>query len=142
MNKEIRVLGRLISKENLEKYTGDEFKKPIFVNNEYDNVVVVEPISDLSEYFEGKQFGYCTAWRLNNKYRNMRVEEIENDLKTMEPAKRIPFMRLTNLDFINPEDFSLEDWNEALKALFPLMTKSLTKKDAHKILISYLESNK
>ena len=81
MNKEIRVLGRLISKENLEKYTGDEFKKPIFVNNEYDNVVVVEPISDLSEYFEGKQFGYCTAWRLNNKYRNMRVEEIENDLK-------------------------------------------------------------
>ena len=44
MNKEIRVLGRLISKENLEKYTGDEFKKPIFVNNEYDNVVVVEPI--------------------------------------------------------------------------------------------------
>lgn len=81
MNKEIRVLGRLISKENLEKYTGDEFKKPIFINNEYDNVVVVEPISDLSEYFEGKQFGYCTAWRLNNKYRNMRVEEIENDLK-------------------------------------------------------------
>ena len=65
-----------------------------------------------------------------------------NDLKTMEPAKRMPFMRLTNLDFINPEDFSLEDWNEALKALFPLMTKSLTKKDAHKILISCLESNK
>ena len=69
-----------------------------------------------------------------------------NDLKTMRPAERMPFMRLTNLDLINPDDFSSEDWNEVLKVLRPLMTrpltKPLTKKDVHKMLISYLESNK
>ena len=63
-----------------------------------------------------------------------------NDLRTMQPAERVPFMRLTNLDLIDPEDFSSEDWNEALKAIFPFMTKPLTRKDAHKKLISYLES--
>ncbi len=81
MSKEIRVLGKLVTKENLLKYTGDEFKKPVFQNSDYENVVVVEPISDLSEYFAGKQFGYCSAWRLNKKYNLMSIEDIENDLK-------------------------------------------------------------
>lgn len=49
-------------------------------------------------------------------------------------------MRLTNLDLINPKDFSSKDWNEVLRVLFPWMTKPLTEEDAHKILISYLES--
>lgn len=89
MNKEIkvRVLGKLISKDKLEQYTGNINKMPVYiredpyVQNKFRVSIVLEPLSDLPEEFENAKYFNCNTEYLDSKYSEMSVEEIEEDLK-------------------------------------------------------------
>lgn len=81
MNNDIRVLGKLISREKLEKYTNGLYKNPSFRNKKNLNVVLIEEVSDLPEEFSNKKYGYCVAEYIDFKYASMGIEEIEQDLQ-------------------------------------------------------------
>lgn len=82
MNNEVRVLGKLISHENLHKYSGGNYSNPIFRNKNSDNVVIIEEVSDLPEEFGDRKYGYCNAEYIKKEYGVMGIEKIEDELKS------------------------------------------------------------
>lgn len=82
MNSEVRVLGKLISHENLHKYSGGNYSNPIFRNKNSDNVVIIEEVSDLPEEFGDRKYGYCNAEYIKKEYGVMGIEKIEDELKS------------------------------------------------------------
>lgn len=82
MNNEVRVLGKLISSDNLQKYSGGIYSNPVFRNKNNANVVIIEDISDLPEEFSDKKYGYCNAEYINKEFGFMSIEEIEDVLKS------------------------------------------------------------
>lgn len=82
MNNEVRVLGKLISRDNLLKYSGGIYSNPVFRNKNNANVVIIEEVSDLPEEFSDKKYGYCNAEYINKEFGFMSIEEIENELKS------------------------------------------------------------
>lgn len=82
MNNEVRVLGKLISHENLLKYSGGNYSNPIFRNKNSDNVVIIEEVSDLPEEFGDRKYGYCNAEYIKKEYGVMGIEKIEDELKS------------------------------------------------------------
>lgn len=87
MNK-IRVLGKLISKEKLEQYTGDVNKIPVYYkerqynDNQYQVVVVIEPVSDLPEEFEKVKYFNCNSEFIKQEYVKMNLKDVEEDVNS------------------------------------------------------------
>ena len=50
-NNNVRVLGTLIDREELQRFTGDPYKKPIFMNKQTVYQFVVEAISETPDDF-------------------------------------------------------------------------------------------